>query len=165
MICKLQNVFHFLVNERIHRVNENQTLTVAVKMMNLHWKQCYDAKVKGFNLGNLTGVCFHAWHQCFIWGWTSVPGIRELALIQLFHQSSIWTTGIPAPSWKRNHHNRRHWPPLNLPHPQIEWHPFNCLAKTEMEQEIKEDVAPWSCAKSAPSPSFPRMECWRIEGL
>lgn len=46
----------------------------------------------------MLGMC----HQCFIGGCNSEPSIRELALVQLFQQISIWTTGIPAPSWKGN---------------------------------------------------------------
>lgn len=151
----------FYVNEKIHLVNENQTVPVAVKM---HWKQRCDVDSFREPHGRLFS-CFGMCHQCFIRGCSSVPGIRELAPIQLFQQISIWTPGIPAPSWKGN----TTIGDIDLlsicPRPQIGWHPFNCTAKTEMEEEIMEDITPWSCAKSAPSPSFPRMECWRIGGL
>lgn len=93
----------------------------------------------------MRGMC----HWCFIRGCNSVPRHLEGWLSS---SSSIWTTGIPAPSWKGN----ATMGDIDLlsicPIPQIEWHPFNCRAKTAMEQEIMEDITLWSFAKSAPYP-------------
>lgn len=107
-------------------VNENVHL--------VNEKQTLTAAVKAVGL-HVTGVLLHT-------SW--VPRIRELAAVQRLQQIPTWTPGI------RKRHNRRPWP-LNSPRPQIEWHPFNCRAETAMEQEIMEDITPWSCAKPTPS--------------
>lgn len=133
--------------------------------MNPQRAQSHGVKVTGIHLGNLMGVCFYAWH---------VPSMlrRRLQLgataleswlpSNAYKRISMWATGAAAKETPR----RGHVDLLsNVPRPQIEPHPFHCTANTETEQEIKEDITRWSRAKSAPSPSLPRMECWRIQGL
>lgn len=148
-----------LVNEKIHLVNEKQTLTAAAKNWWLQWKQRSDVD----SLREPYVLTLGTRRRRFTWGCRSVPGTRELALVQPFPQISIWTTGIPAPPWKGN----TTMGDIDLLSicPRLGDIPFNCMAKTGMEQEIMEDITAWSWAKSAPSPSLPRMECRRIEGL
>lgn len=163
-----RRIYSLFVHEKIHLVNENQTPNSccengAFAGKTALWRGSKRISFRGTLWASvfMPGTC----HRCFIWGCSSVPGIRELAPVQLFQQISIWTTGIPAPSCKGN----TTIGDIDLlsicPIPRLGDILFNCMAKTEMEQEIMEDITPWSCAKSASSPSFPTMECWRIEGL
>lgn len=86
----------------------------------------------------------------------------------LSSSSSIWTKGIPAPSWKGNATIGDTDLLSICPIPQIEWHPSNCRAKTAMEQEIMEDITLWSFTKSAPPPPpsfFPKDGVLENRGL
>lgn len=156
------------LNEKIHLPNENQTSTVAVKMVHLQWKQHCDVKVKGFHLGEPYGRLFSCL-ACAIDASYEAAAQCQASESWLpsncSNRSPYGQQGFQHPSWKGN----TTIGDIDLlsicPIPRLGDILFNCMAKTEMEQEIMEDITPWSCAKSAPSPSFPRMECWRIEGL
>lgn len=136
-------------------------------MVHLQWRHCSDVRVKGFHSGNLVGSFFMRGmcHQCFIWGCSSVPGIRELALVQLFQQISMRTVGIPAPSWKGNATIGDTDLLSICPRPQIEQHPFNCGAKTAMEQENNGGYRSVEPCQVRCFPLFPRdgvLENWRL---